>query len=100
MDQKPNFVDWNSLLSPESVHQAAEQAAEETDTQISEKIARLTSLKQSDIEETFPEKSDQKKLAELLRLVHSSKTRQDKVNAIVNNAEKFAGIIVSLLKHF
>lgn len=100
MDQKPNFVDWNSLLSPESVHQAAEQAAEETDTQLSEKIARLTSLKQSDIEETFPEKSDQKKLAELLRLVHSSKTRQDKVNAIVNNAEKFAGIIVSLLKHF
>ena len=43
---------------------------------------------------------DVKKLAELVQIVKQAGDRNEKVNNIVNNAEKFGGIILTLLSKF
>jgi len=94
--QKPPD-DRDGRLSAESLRKAGNTAAEMTNAQLDEKIAALTSLTKTDIKNTFPTKADKQKLMALMQLVQSAKSRNDKINAIVENSEKFAGIILSLL---
>lgn len=47
--------------------------------------------------ELFPAEADAKKLAELMSIVNSSKTHNEKINAFLSNAEQFAGVVLTLL---
>jgi hypothetical protein len=75
----------------------AKQSAEETDEKLASKISSITRLKDEEITKLFPIKGDVAKLAALMQIVTSAEKRNIKENQIVENAEKFAGIIITLL---
>jgi phage gp16-like protein len=54
----------------------------------------------AEIKKLFPKATDAKKLVELMTIVKSAQTENDKINAIVANSEKFAGVVVTLLGKF
>jgi len=89
-------VDWNELLSAIDIE--IEQAAQKTDEKLAVKISSITRLTVEEIRTLFPAPADVKRVAELMKIVHSAEARNTKINKIVKNAENFAGIILDLLK--
>ena len=88
-------IDWNDL--EKNIDKAADSAAKKTDEKLASKISSITRLTDDEIVELFPEPSDVKKLFELMKIVKSGENRNNKINKIVDNSEKFAGIVVTLL---
>lgn len=84
-------------LTRDIIREAAENAARETNNELDSRIASLTKLTQQDIRNTFPTKAEKQKLDELIMIVKSEMNQQQKINAIVEKSERFAGIIISLL---
>ena len=78
----------------------ARESAKETDAKLASEISSLTRLKEDEIKKLFPEQGDVAKFAELMQIVNSADSRNKKVNQIVANSEKFAGVIVTLLGKF
>jgi hypothetical protein len=68
-----------------------------TDKKLASKIASVTRLTDDEVRKLFPDPSDVKKVAELMEIVKRAGDRNDKINSIVTNAEKFGGIIFTLL---
>lgn len=90
-----NQIDWEKFSR--DVQEASKEAAGKTDADLAMEMASITSLTQSEIREIFPVKSDMEDFAELMKIVKSSTSRNEKVNKIVANAEKFSGVVISLL---
>ena len=88
-------IDWNEL--EKNIDKTADSAAKKTDEKLASKISSITRLTDDEILELFPEPSDVKKLFELMKIVKSGENRNDKINKIAANSEKFAGIVVTLL---
>lgn len=88
-------IDWDKFSK--DVKEASKDAAEKTDAQLAAEMAAITSLTQSEVQEIFPKKSDLEDFSELMKIVKSSTSRNEKVNKIVANAEKFGSVVVSLL---
>lgn len=76
------------------------KAKEEADEEVGDKISSVTRMTKKELKEIFPERGDQKKLAELMQIVKSADDHNEKVNKIVDRAEKFSGIVVKLLDNF
>lgn len=100
MAKKTSKTYWDELLGDEQVRNAGNRAAQKTNEQLADQIAKLSALKLSEVQELFPKKTDQNKLVELMQIVKSSQSKNKKVTEITENIEKFAGIIVSLLGKF
>ncbi|MDR6301218.1 hypothetical protein [Mesonia maritima] len=99
MAKKTTKIDWEDF--DKKVAKASISAAEKTDAALAIKLASITSLTTKEIQEIFPEKADVERFSELMKIVKSSTSRNNKVNKIVENSEKFAGILVDLLgKYF
>jgi hypothetical protein len=86
---------WNEIIK-----QAAKDAAQKTDDALASQIAAITNLKSQEIKDLFPNTGDAQKLAELMEIVNSADNQNQKVNRIVENSEKFGGIILKLLSKF
>jgi hypothetical protein len=84
---------WKDL----DIKSIAKESAKETDDKLAAQISSLTRLKDDEIMKWFPERGDVAKLAELMKIVNSADARNKKVNQIVENSEKFAGVILTLL---
>jgi hypothetical protein len=84
---------WKDL----NIKALAKEAADETDDKLAGQISSLTRLKDEEVKKLFPEKGDVVKFIELMQIVNSADARNKKVNQIVENAEKFAGIILTVL---
>lgn len=80
--------------------QLSAKAEADADEKIGNKISSATRLSKSEVKELFPKRGDQKKLAQLMQIVKSGDTHNQKVNAIVDRAEDFGGIVVKLLNKF
>lgn len=87
-------------LTKDMVRQAAQAAAEETDKQLASRIASMTKLTMEEIEAAFPEEGDLQKLEELMQIVKAEGDRQEKINALLEHPQKFAGITLTLLGKF
>ncbi|MBW2960865.1 hypothetical protein [Mesonia aestuariivivens] len=94
MVKKNTSIDWDNF--ERTAKNAAEKAAVETDEELTLELAALTRLTQKDIVEIFPEPADVEAFAELMLIVKSASRRNTKINKIVANSEKFAGIIIDL----
>lgn len=90
------MVDWDSI----DVEAIVERAGQRTDDALASKISSLTTLTDEEVKELFPEPADVKKLAELMKIVKSAEGRNTKINQIISNSEKFAGITLTLLSKF
>ncbi len=88
-------IDWNRF--DQDLDRIIEQGARETDRELAEKAASLTRMTAEEIQELLPSPADVKKLSELMKIVRSAKERTEKANEIAANAEKFAGLILTLL---
>jgi len=91
-------IDWEEFDS--ELDSIIESAAEKTDQKLASKISSITHMTDDEVKELFPEPVDVKKLAELMKVVKSAEDRNTKINNIVSNAEKFGGIILTLLAKF
>lgn len=99
MAKKSTKIDWEDFEG--KVQKASKKAAQKTDDELAVQLASITSLTQKEIQEVFPEKADVEKLSELMKIVKSSTSKNNKINKIVGDSEKFAGIIIELLgKYF
>jgi hypothetical protein len=76
---------------------ARQHALDKTNIELASEISSITRLTNEEILELFPETTDMEKLASLIEIVNSSAEQNTKVNQIVANAEKFGGIILSLV---
>ncbi|TDN88829.1 hypothetical protein DET49_108154 [Salegentibacter sp. 24] len=88
-------IDWEEFRK--KAQKAASQAAEETNEELAGEMASFTHLTKKEIQEIFPEKSEMEDFSELMEIVKSSTSRNNKVNKIVENSEKFGKVMVSLL---
>jgi hypothetical protein len=88
-------INWEEF--DENLDQAITESVDAVDTKLASHISSITRLTDDEVNELFPEPADLKKLAELLKIVKSAETRNNKVNSIVSNSEEFAGVVLTLL---
>lgn len=77
-----------------------DDAAQKTDANLASQISSLTRMTDAEIKKLFPKAADAKKLVELMTIVKSAQKENDKINDIVANSERFAGVVVTLLGKF
>lgn len=88
-------INWNQFQN--DIDNLVKEAGNRTDAKLAGQISSVTRLTDEEIKELFPDPADVKKLAELLQIVKGAASRNDKINRIVANAEKFGGIVLTLL---
>lgn len=91
-------INWDKFQA--SLDENIERAGDKTDGELASQVSSITRLTDDEIKKLFPDPADVKKLAELMQIVKQAGDRNDKVNAIVANAEKFSGIVLTLLAKF
>jgi len=91
-------VDWDDFMS--DIDERIDHAAKKTDDRLASEISSVSRLTDEEVKKMFPKPTDVKKLAELMTIVNGAQRRNTKINQIVSNSEKFAGIILTLLKKF
>lgn len=80
--------------------QLSDRAKNKADDEVGDKISSVTRMSKEEVKELFPERGDQKKLAELMQIVRSSDNHNKKVNTVIGRAEEFSGVVVKLLDKF
>ncbi|OAJ95109.1 hypothetical protein [Vibrio bivalvicida] len=75
-------------------------AAATTDKKLASRISSITHMTDEEVLELFPTSEDVQKLNDLMKIVKSSEDRNLKVSKIVNNAEEFGGVILTLITKF
>ena len=91
-------INWDQFES--DLDEIIESGAERADERLASKISSVTRMTDEEIKELFPKPADAKLLTELMKVVKSSEDRNTKINNIVNNSEKFAGVVLTLLAKF
>ena len=91
-------IDWDEF--DDEIDAIIETSADNTDERLASRISSITRMTDDEIQELFPEPADAKKLTELMRIVKSAETRNNKINNIVANAENFGGVVLTLLGKF
>ncbi len=91
-------IDWTQF--DRDLDAAARNAGQKTDAELASALSSVSRLTDEEIEALFPAPADAKKLGELLQIVKSAGDRNQKVNQIVANAEKFGGVVLTLLQKF
>ena len=81
-------IDFNAI---------AKDSAQKTDSALASQISSLTTLNAIEVKKLFPEKADVAKFVELMTIVKSADDKNKKIKQIMENTEKFAGIIVTVL---
>ena len=92
---KSTKKDWEEFRKKARL--AASNAAEKTNEELADDMSSIVALSKKEIQDIFPEKSDLEDFSELMEIVKSSTSRNNKVSRIVDNSEKFAKVIVLLL---
>lgn len=91
-------IDWDEFEN--GLDQEIDDAGGRTDAKLAARVSSITRFTDDEIQELFPEPADTKKLAELMKIVKSADDKIEKTNNLVANAEKFGGIILTLLTKF
>lgn len=91
-------IDWNGF--EEQLDRAIEDGVVAIDDEHASEISSLTRMTDEEIKELFPKPADLKNLAKLMKIVRSADARNVKIDRIVQNSEKFAGIVLDLVGKF
>lgn len=91
-------IDWEQF--EQDVDIAIVGAGERTDQELASRVSSVTSLTDDEVQAMLPEPGDVKKFAELMTIVNSAEERNVKVQRIVDNAEQFGGVMLTLLSKF
>ena len=74
-----------------------EEASERTNTKLANEVAKISRLTNEEVKRLFPEPSDAQRVAELMEIVRRSGNRNEKINSITRNADRFGNVIFTLL---
>lgn len=88
-------IKWEEF--DENLDLAIAESIDTVDNKLASHISSITRLTDDEINELFPEPADLKKLANLLKIVKSADNKNRKINAIINNSEEFADVVLTLL---
>jgi hypothetical protein len=91
-------INWDDFEN--DLDSAINSAANATDDKLASKMSSITRMTDDEVKELFPEPGDVKKLYDLMKIVKSAEDRNNKINKIVDDAEKFGGIVLTLLEKF
>lgn len=91
-------INWTDLDN--DINDAINSGAAATDAKLASQISSITRMTDDEIKELFPAPADAQKLADLMKIVKSEEDRNTKITQIVNNAEKFGGVVLTLLDKF
>ena len=91
-------IDWDEV--ERDLDAIIRSGAQRADERLASKISSYTRMTDAEVKELFPEPADALKLGQLMKVVKAAEDRNTKINTIVGNAEKFAGVIVTLLDRF
>jgi len=76
------------------------KAARLTNEELAAEISKLTPLTQGELEQLLPKKEDKARLAELLKILGSATSQNQKVAALEQNFAKLGGVAVTMLERF
>ena len=91
-------VNWEQLEN--DIDSIIDDAAGRTDEELLSRISSLTRMTDEEVIELFPEPADLKTLTKLMAIVKGAEEQNTKINNIVNNAEEFGGVVLTLLNKF
>lgn len=91
-------IDWEKF--DKEADEAIIAAHLRTDARLASVMSSVTRMTDDEIQDLFPKPTDVQKLKELIKSVKSADEQSTKINNIIANSEKFAGIIVTLLAKF
>ena len=74
------------------------ETADQTNAELATNIASLTTLKENQISNLFPTKSDKENLLRLLSIVHATTSENQKISQIKSNIDNIAGTVLKLVK--
>lgn len=86
---------WDDLES--KIGGLVDQAAEKTDKELANQLSSITRLTNKEVQELFPKTADAQRLFELIKLVNEDTEKNEKINRLVANSEKFADILITLV---
>lgn len=88
-------VNWEEF--DEELASAIAISADRTDERLASRLSSLTRMTDEEIMELCPTPGDVKAVSELMKVVESSTTRNNKIAHIVENVEQLGGIILPLI---
>lgn len=91
-------INWTELDNV--INEAINSGAAATDAKLASQISSITRMTDDEVKELFPAPADAQKLADLMKIIKSAEERNTKITQIVSNAEKFGGIVLTLLEKF
>lgn len=77
-----------------------QRAKKRTDEELAKEVAALTRMTSDEVQVLFPKTADVEKLNRLMEIVKSGSAKNKKVKQIADNAEEFAGVLLTLLGKF
>jgi len=77
---------------------AAKKAQAQTDEEYAGILSSLTNIPDNDLEKLFPKRADKDKLKELLSIVNSGTSQNEKITKLKENGEKLGVLAIKLLK--
>jgi len=77
-----------------------QRAKKKTDEELAKEVAALTRMTSDEVQVLFPKTADVEKLNRLMEIVKSGSAKNKKVKQIADNAEEFAGVLLTLLGKF
>ena len=92
---KSTRIDWEEFRK--KAQEAAFQSAAKTNAELANEMSSFTQLTCKEIQEIFPTNNEMADFSALMEIVKSNTSRNNKVNKILENSEKFSNVIVSLL---
>lgn len=84
---------WRNL----DMKSIAKRAGKKTDEDLAAKILDLRAPTEEEIKAFFPTKTDREAVTELLKIVKSAEDRNTKITRIMENSEKFVGVMTKLV---
>lgn len=84
---------WRNL----DMKSIAKRAGKKTDEDLAAKILDLCAPTEEEIKSFFPTKTDREAVSELLKIVKSAEDRNTKITRIMENSEKFVGVMTKLV---
>lgn len=84
---------WRNL----DIKSIAKRAGKKTDEELAAKILDLRAPTEEEMKSFFPTKTDREAVTELLKIVKSAEDRNTKITRIMENSEKFVGVMTKLV---
>ena len=84
---------WRNL----DMKSIAKRAGKKTDEDLAAKILDLRAPTEEEIKSFFPTQTDRETVTELLKIVKSAEDRNTKITRIMENSEKFVGVMTKLV---